>query len=365
MKNVHRMTGRDGKVRLYLRRAGCPRVPLKSPDGSPELEAEVAALIKALEQPKAVAGTMTAQLRAYELDSADYLGLAASTKVLYGRILGEMADDLGPLHVKTFTPAFVLRLRDLWAQRGYRAANLRLQILKNVLKPALISGELEVDPFARIDQVRRPHDLEEPHLIWPDQDFATVLAAAKPGLARGLAVARWIGPRRDDVVKVTAANRRQGQFVYLAGKRKVPVDVPEPPELTAALERLPRSPKTLTLAYNEEGLPYTGNGFYQVVTDLVTRLHAKGKISTAGLDVHGLRHTRGVELALAGLTDAEGAAMLGHRSPHSFATYRRQADRIRLARNGADKLARLQEHRVNAELDNRVDKTCITGSGEG
>ncbi|WP_331086176.1 hypothetical protein [Phenylobacterium sp.] len=73
-----------------------------------------------------------------------------------------------------------------------------------------------------------------------------------------------------------------------------------------------------------------------------------GKLDSDRYDLHGLRHTRGVELALAGCSDAEGAAMMGHRSPSSFVQYRRQADRIRLSDAAAARVARLREQAGNA-----------------
>jgi len=68
----------------------------------------------------------------------------------------------------------------------------------------------------------------------------------------------------------------------------------------------------------------------------------RGVLDRTDYDLHGLRHTRGVELALAGCTDAEGAAMMGHASPVSFRQYRRQADRIRLAEAGHAKVIELR-----------------------
>jgi integrase len=160
-------------------------------------------------------------------------------------------------------------------------------------------------------------------------------------------------------VRVAEGARKEGRFSYLSGKRKVPVDVPEPPELTHWLDRLPRASRSLTIAYNEEGLPYSDDGFALVLRKLVAKLAKAGKVNPR-LDVHGLRHTRGVEYALAGLTDAEGAAALGHRSPHSFAPYRRQADRIRLSDNGAAKLAKLHERAGNGPVQNTVQNSCKT-----
>jgi hypothetical protein len=350
VKFVHRVVGKDGVVRLYLRKTGCPRVPLQSSEGSPELQAEVDSLVAALAMPKAHVGTLRAAFRAYETESAEYGRLAASTKKLYAPILGEMTEDLGHILISTIKPGLILRWRDMWATRGYQAADHRLQILKNALKPHIIAGDIEADPFTQIARVRRSHDLEEPHAIWSDDDFRAVVTHAHPGLARGVAIGRYVGARREDIVCLTGAARRQGRFAYVSQKRKVPVDIPEPPELTAYLDRLAGSARAVTLAYNKEGLPYTGNGFYQAVRDLVARLAGQGLVSDPSLDVHGLRHTRGVELAIAGLSDAEGAAMLGHRSPHSFAPYRRQADRVRLSDNAAAKLAQRRERLTNAKL---------------
>lgn len=55
-----------------------------------------------------------------------------------------------------------------------------------------------------------------------------------------------------------------------------------------------------------------------------------------------MRHIRGLELALAGRTDAESETMMGRHNAASLAQYRRQADRIRLADNGSDKVVKLR-----------------------
>lgn len=83
-------------------------------------------------------------------------------------------------------------------------------------------------------------------------------------------------------------------------------------------------------------------------------LFKAGKLETAAYDVHGLRHTFGVEAALSGCTDAEGAGLMGHSSPASFAIYRRQADRIRLSTAGAEKIAAMRERTSNRGLQNRL-----------
>jgi integrase len=370
MKNVNRVIGRDGVERLYFRKAGFPSVPLKSPMPAPgqeagsELEKEVAALLAA--QPaKPAPSTLHAALRVYELDSADFGILAASTKKSYRGLMKELDEDFGDLHVSTFQPAYLLTLRNTWAKRGYRVPSLLLGVLRNALLPAIIEQKhFEGDPFAMIPGVRRPHDLGEAHVIWPEHVVLKVIeqaiAEGRYGIARGVAIGRYAGPRRGDIVKLTKGARRAGRFAFLSGKRKVPVNQPEDPALTAILDGTPAAESSLILAYNLSGLAYTESGFHQGVTDLVERLFKAGEIESDEYTSHGLRHTFGVEGALAGWTDAVGMSMMGHSSSSSFATYRRQADRIRMQDDGAALVAQLRERTSNGDLQNTLQKICKT-----
>ena len=194
------------------------------------------------------------------------------------------------------------------------------------------------------------------------------------GLARAVAVARYVGARRGDLVAIPRSARQNGRFQYLSGKRRVRVDIPEDSALASWLDATPDAPPdtprqgrkvkagetpvvTTTLVYNVAGRPYTEDGLGQELAKLVTALKASGKLDSDAHDLHGLRHTRGVELALAGCSDAEGAAMMGHQSASSFAQYRRQADRIRLSDAAAARLTKLREQVSNEK--------CKTDCQEG
>jgi integrase len=380
MKYVNRITRPDGTLQLYLRKKGLPNVRL--PDGlaDAELETFVTQLIAELSpEEKPTVGTLRQALRAYELEDPNFAILAKSTKYEYRLILKELEDDLGKLAVSAFTPAFVNRLKGLWARRGHRAANLRLQVLKNVLKGSLIAGTLKKDPFPLVGQVRRPRELAEPHLIWSEEVFETVMAEAlqrkRYGLARAVAVARYVGARRGDLVAIARNARRHGRFQYLSGKRGVRVDIPEDPLLTAWLDATPDAPPdeprrgrkvkagekpvlTVTLIYNVAGRPYSQDGLGQELAKLVASLKVGGRLDSERYDLHGLRHTRGVELALAGCSDAEGAAMMGHRSAASFVQYRRQADKVRLSDAAAARLAKLREQALNERCNGTARKTA-------
>lgn len=379
MKNVNRVKGRDGVERLYYRKAKQASVRLQSPWGSPGLEAEVAALA-ALDAEKATPGTLQGAIRVYELESADYRALAPSTKYLYRKTYEELNTDFGALPLTTFKPAYLLKLRDIWARRGHRACNIRLQVLKNILRPHFIAAN-EGDPFALIKGAPRPFDLGEPHVIWPESVVVEVIneavAQSKYGIARAVALARYQGPRRGDLVKIPKSARSDGKIRFLSGKRKVQVDNDEDAALAFWLARIPDSqpndarrgrkgdPKVArlpatTIVFNLQNGRYTEDGLGLELAKIIGDLSAAGRVDRDDYNLHGLRHTRGVELALLGVTDAQGAAAMGHASPASFVQYRRQADRIRLAEGASALVALFRERTANADLQNDVQKSCKT-----
>jgi integrase len=377
MRNVNRVVGKDGVERLYFRKRGAAAVRLTGVWGTPELEAEVKALLEA-QAPKPLPGTLRGALRAYELENPDFKNLADSTKYEYRLMMRELGDDLGDLPYTHFTPGFVFKLRNEWASRGHRAANNRLLLLRHALTPSIIAGRLD-NPFTAIPQVRRPANAPEPHILWSAETVAIVIegciAQRRYGVARAVALARYTGARRGDLVKIGRGAIQGGRVRFKSGKRKVPVDIREDPHLTSWLERIPaaqpqeprrgrkvagETPAPMTLVFNLANRPYTEDGLGQELADVVVALHGAGKIDSDAYGLHGLRHTRGVELALAGCTDAQGAAMMGHASASSFAQYRRQADRIMMSDDGADKVIRLRERTPNGNVQNELQNSCKT-----
>ncbi|GGL48057.1 site-specific integrase [Caulobacter rhizosphaerae] len=386
MKYVNPVHRPNGTVDLYLRKKGLPNIRLESPMPPPgeeagsALEAEVKAAIVRYSTPKPGKGTLSAALRAYELTDPDFLNNADSTKAIYKLYLGEFEEDLGAVPVKDFTPAFLQQLRAMWAPRGYRAANMRMQVLKNVLMPALVAAGAEADPFSMIKGVRRPADADEPHILWPEAVVTAVIeraiATRRYGLARAVAIGRYVGARRGDLVKIAKAARQGGQFAFLSGKRKIPVNQPEDPMLTrwlnatpdeqpasawqAGVRRrtgvIPMPPRTLV--FNTRNQRYTESGLAQALGDVVAELVLEEVLDSSEYDLHGLRHTRGVEAALAGCSDAQGASLLGHSSPSSFAKYRRQADRLKMSRDGHAMILAMRDKDAAEEVQRDLQRKC-------
>jgi len=376
-------TRTGGVLRLYFRKGGYREGPLASPDGSPELAAEVTAILARLTAAEAAqaaprAGTVGGMLKAYagHVDregrrtgaSAAFLALARATQAAYADIVDELIEDCGDHPLHQVTRPWLSEMRDAWALRGHRVANVRLSILSNALSPAIEDERVPADPFPRLKRARRPRDRGEPNPIWTDAEVEAAIEAAiargRPGLARAIALGRYGGFRRGGICAIPlharvdddqAAQAASGRPVPKGGrprpsenpkrlcwvtpKRQVLCDKREDARLAAVLDRTPD--RALTLAYNADGHPWKPRQLNQALDRHLAALAKAQKVRSAAdpetgeiycpLTIHGLRHARGVELAHAGASDAEIMAQLEHATDRQAKDYRRQADRRRLA----------------------------------
>lgn len=363
--NVQRVRKADGKVHLYFRKGGYREGPLVSPDGSAALLAEVEAIVARLDKAAVAAarpraGTVGGMLKGYN-KSAEFLALARSTQQGYQDLIDELDSDVGDVALSDVSRGWIIDLRDAWAPRGHRAANMRMQVLKNALLPIVDDEDdtrIKGDPFHRVKKVRRPHDAGESHPVWEDAEVEAAIEDAilrkLPGLARAIALGRYAGyrrgtichlPRGARVVSADADGLPERRLYWITEKRKVLSDKREDPRLTALLARTPN--KALTVAYNADDMPWREYGLNQALGRHLDRLAKAGKVRAVvddkggvrcPLTIHGLRHSRGVELALAGASDAEIMAQLEHATDRAAKAYRRQADRRRLADSGQDQV---------------------------
>ena len=89
--------------------------------------------------------------------SADFIRLAQSTQKEYERLLNEIAADVGEVRLAEVDIAWITDLRDLWAPRGHKATNDRVQVLKNALAPAVKDQRIKLNPFAGLEPVSYTH----------------------------------------------------------------------------------------------------------------------------------------------------------------------------------------------------------------
>ncbi|WP_197071038.1 site-specific integrase [Brevundimonas sp. KM4] len=364
IRYVQRVSG-EGKTRLYFRKGDYREGPLSSDDGSEALALEVAAILRKLEaaakaarspRPNTVGGMLAAYNR-----SAEFLALARLTQRGYQGYIDEMKVDIGDVLLSEVSQAFLRAFRDALAVRGHRAANMRMQLLKNALAPAIddqADMRIQGDPFAKLAKVKRPHDAGEAHPIWTDEEVEAAIEEAiarkQPGLARAIALGRWGGFRRKTICALPLTARvfghasnglAQVRLHWITEKKKVACDKREDPRLTALLDRTPDA--AATIAYNADGHPFKERQLNQAINRLLLRLGTTGQVRTVTdssgklacpLDIHGLRHARGTEIALAGGSDAEIMTQLEHATDRAAKIYRRQADRRRMADAAQDRI---------------------------
>lgn len=364
---------KNGTSHYYFRKGDYREGPLRSPPGTYEMQAEVTAIVKRLERVAAAhnkpkTGTIAGIMAVYA-KSAEFLALARSTQREYQYVIDELTEDCGEILLKDLSRSWLMEMRNAWAQRGHRVSDLRVQVLKNACQPIIDDDKdlrIDGDPFHNVKKAPRPHDAGEAHPVWEEHEFEAALAQCAlqelPGLARALALARWAGYRRGTICALPRHARilshdRQGnserRLYWVTEKRQVQSDKREDPRLTALLDSTPN--KALTIAYNANGQPWKERQLSQAFDRLLMRLVKLGKVrghlSDSGdfecpLTLHGLRHTRGVELANAGASDAEIMTQLEHKTEAAAKIYRRQAMRREMADNGQDKVDNVIELRA-------------------
>ena len=112
------------------------------------------------------------------------------------------------------------------------------------------------------------------------------------------------------------------RLYWLTEKRKVLADMREDAKLTAILDSTPN--RDWTIAYNADGKPWKERQLNQAIDRHMARLAKQGLVRAAidedgtvycPLDIHGLRHARGVELARSENSDAQIQAQLAQSTP--------------------------------------------------
>jgi hypothetical protein len=106
---------KDGKVHLYFRKGDYREGPLTAEDGTPELQAQVDAILARLANAEAarkpIAGTIGAMLREYNRSPDTFLAKARSTQAEYQRLIDELTEDCGEVLLSEVTPAWLRDMR--------------------------------------------------------------------------------------------------------------------------------------------------------------------------------------------------------------------------------------------------------------
>lgn len=336
-KYVVAIPDRRGIVRYYFRIAGkYQRMP--GDPTSPEFYeayAQRLALTKAeprIGKSAAKPGTLAALIAEFKASPEFTVKLTSErTRVSYAQQLDRLS-CIGTFPITDVGRGHILKLRDkIAAKRGTRTADLFVAVARRLFSFALDREALTVNPLAHVARV----NIEESYVPWTPAEFAAFRASNPPQWAMTAAMlARWTAAARADVlgmcrekydgvaIRYTRAKTRRHQVGELV--------IACHPDLQAYLEALPI--EVGLLVPDPRGRRWNESAFSKAFRKL---LDAAG---LPHLNFHGLRHTQATDLAEAGGSEAEIAAVTGHQSPAMVKRYTKRARQQQLA---ASAIARL------------------------
>jgi integrase len=258
--------------------------------------------------------------------SLTFRELAPSTQAKRRAILERLREKHGDDRVATLPKDFILRMMS--RMKPVTARNW-LKTLRPLLDFAVAEGFRADNPTYG---VKPPKHKSKSHHPWTQEELAQFEARHPIGSKARLAFALglYTGQRRSDVIRMGPRDIRNGEIHVKQVKTGVEVDLPIDPALQAVLDATPC--QHLLFVTTTTGKPYHGNDF---------SMQFRSWCDAAGLpkacNFHGLRHTAGYQIADAGGTEFEVAAVLGHKSLSMVQRYTGGANQRKLARSAIRK----------------------------
>jgi integrase len=358
---------RHGTVRIYFRRKGQPKIPLKEKPGTAAFDAEYQRAFSGASKPlspsrhtAALPATMRWLCEQYYVSPA-FQSLAPSTRKVRRGILEEICRRAGDFPFATMEPRHVAKLRDEKAAFP-EAANNRVKALRQLFTWAISPeyGYAETNPARDVARLRsaNPDGIR----AWSEADAARYEARHPIGTKARLAfdLLLYTGVRRSDGVRLGPQMEREGKLVFSEQKGSSRIakghELPILPPLCQSIDATPIG--HLVYLVTASGHPHSvkafGNWF-------------KKRCREAGLEdlsAHGLRKLGAQRCAEAGATEHQLMALFGWTNPQQAAVYTRKANRARLEAAAAP-LLEARNNNLAAEQDGNKSVQPLPGVASG
>ena len=303
-------------------------------------------------------GSLAWVIEQYKLKSVQWLNAGDSTRSIYDRRHHWLTKNYGSELISAFDRDAIKMMRDLPEFND---------------KPSVADSTIErlatlwdfAEEFCHLDDMRvhkginparnirklKQHEVESAPL-WPLGLCRKFEAYPHPELVTFYFLARYAGQRRSDLVQMkwehidTATNE-----MFIAQiKTKARIWVPMPKRLREYLETWPRRGEFIVMSTKTPGKPWREtsltNEFIRVTRNELGFSATDSKGQPRYYSPHGLRHLCGVELAHAGASDRQIAAVLGHATLKQVEVYVKQAEQRVLARDAQRKRDEMYDREV-------------------
>lgn len=274
--------------------------------------------------------------------------LAPQTQTMYCIYLRDLHRAFGHVAAYKVKRADIMVARDaIAAKRGHGAATGFIRAASGVFTWALDMqwGNVHINPAANGSK-----DLEKGHLLaWTQEEADVALARLPEHLRRVVVLALYTGARRGDLCGMTWENYDGDSLHFVPQKTRRHttelLSVPCHPALQAELSAWRgEAAATATILTDAQGKPWKGNLLSHYLPEALCRIGL-----TNELNVHGLRKLACANLADAGCSTHEIAAITGHRTLGMIQLYTETANRRKLGRSA---IARLADLKSGAPVDN-------------
>jgi len=315
LRYVHQFVDRHGHARYYFRRSGV-RKPLPGMPWSSEFMAAYSAMLTYPALPVAVAhqagvGSVAGAVKGY-LASAEFIGLAATTRVARRCILEKFAKEHGHRRIAELERRHVNDLLKAFAGKPGAGRNF-VAALRVLVRYAVVVGLRSDDPTTGI---KMPKLAPGGHYTWNEDDIAAFERRHPVGTKARLALALLLysGQRRADVIGLGWQHVRNGYLHLRQQKTGRSLAIPLHSELEAVLAATPAD--NMTFLVSERGRPFHPDSFTYWFKE---RCIEAGLPKRAG--PHGLRKACCRRLAEAGCSVKVIAAISGHASLREVQRY--------------------------------------------
>ena len=324
---------RHGKTVWYFRRPGQKRVRLSGPYGSPEYLAAYAKALAGVAIDTVAAaqkGTLAWLVSRYKA-SGHYASLAPTSQLARDYILKGVCKDAGHIQFARITRKDIQAGMDRRAKTPHGANNF-LVAMSVLFKWAVSNDMVETNPC---DGVARRKDKIKGHHPWTLEEVAQFrdfhAIGTKPRLAMDLLL--FTGLRRSDVFVVGRQHVRDGVLMIRTQKNKTGTHIPIFSELQASIDATPTG--DMVFLTNRRGQPFpSGQSFSQWF-----QRQAKAAGLHKECTAHGVRKAGATIAANNGATPHELMAMFTWSKISMAEVYTKEADKARLARGAAERIA--------------------------
>lgn len=242
-------------------------------------------------------------------------------------------EDLGHLSVPGFSKRDVADLYDMMVRdHGAGAAAGFLRVASALFKWAVKRDWIAQSPVRDIETVDGGH-----LTAWTAEQADRAIVGLPEHLRRLVVLARYTGQRRADLCAMRWAAYDGHSIALTQQKTLVKLAIPCHPVLKAELDEWRQGATALTILTNKWGRPMVPKNVSNELPRSLVKLGLP-----PGLNVHGLRKLAATELAQAGCSTHEIAAITGHKTLAMVQLYTDSVSQERLAQSAVDKVVRLQ-----------------------